>query len=807
VTPAEPTPVEQRLLILAPTPRDSELLNDILRRAGLSCASCPDPARLRRELDAGAAAIVVGEEALEHDGRWLGEIIASQPRWSDLPILVLTRTGADSRVLTPHLVLLGNVTLMERPVRIAALVSTARAALRARLRQYEIRAHLLERERSDRRRATELAVSRVLAGATSAGEVLPSLLQAVCECLGCEVADAWLVDESAGILRCTEFWGSGCDGFESDTRGRRIARGEGLPGRVWETGRPVWLEALDTPDFLRRVSATQEGLRSGFGVPILRGHEAIGVLEFFTRATWKCDANLLATIGSVSAHLGEYLDRKNAEEALRRSERNLNDFFENASIGLHCVALDGTILRANQAELDMLGYTNEEYVGRNVAEFHVDAPRLRDLMDRLGRGETLQNHEARMRARDGGIRHVLISSNALIEGGRLVHTRCFTRDITERKLAEQALEEADRRKTEFLATLAHELRNPLAPIRTAATLIARADPGRSELRWGRDVIERQIQQLTRLVDDLLDVSRITRGKIELKKERVDLAAVVRSALETSHPLIEAAGHTITVSLPPDPIVLDADPVRLAQVLSNLFNNAAKFTPDGGEIRLGVEKEGGTVSISVADNGNGIAPELLPRIFDMFVQADRSLERAQGGLGIGLTLVRWFVEMHGGSVSAHSAGPGLGSAFIVRLPTAAETVTMDATNHSEDRLDFVPARPRRILVADDNRDGRESLRLLLEAMGNEVRTAIDGEEAVAVAAEFGPEVALLDIGMPRINGYEAARQIRERPGGEQIVLVALTGWGKEDDRRRSREAGFDHHWVKPVDISALQRLFS
>jgi CheY-like chemotaxis protein len=360
-----------------------------------------------------------------------------------------------------------------------------------------------------------------------------------------------------------------------------------------------------------------------------------------------------------------------------------------------------------------------------------------------------------------------------------------------------------------LATLAHELRNPLAPLRNAVQILRAQGQTTPDTRWAMDVIERQTGQMSRLVDDLLDVSRITRNKLELRRHRVDLAAVVAVAVETSRPLIDAAGHELTVTLPDQPLTLDADLTRLAQALSNLLNNAAKYTDRGGRIWLAAEREGSDAVVTVRDTGMGISTEMLPRVFEMFTQVDRSLDHAQGGLGIGLTLVKRLIEMHGGSVEARSGGPGKGSQFIVRLPVVVDVQTPARRRKARGGLGSSrtggAVAGLRILVADDNPDSAKSLGMLLKLAGNDTRTAFDGLEAVGVADEFRPDVILLDIGMPRMNGYDAARHIRGQSWGERAVLIALTGWGQDGDKLRSREAGFDHHLVKPLETAALMRL--
>ena len=370
--------------------------------------------------------------------------------------------------------------------------------------------------------------------------------------------------------------------------------------------------------------------------------------------------------------------------------------------------------------------------------------------------------------------------------------------------SEAALRDRDRRKDEFLAMLAHELRNPLAPIRNVVELLRQQAAGGREGRWGYEVIERQLGHLSRLVDDLLDVSRITRGKLALRPEAADLRDIARAAAEAIQPAMAARDVHLRVTLPVLPVPVRADTVRMTQVVLNLLDNACKFTPPGGVISLTVEREDERVRVSVRDSGAGIAAGELPRLFQMFYQSDTSTAPSQGGLGIGLALVKLIVEMHHGSVEATSEGPGLGSEFVVRLPVA-EAARRSVEPRPAAGVDPVESTGRRILVVDDNEDNAESLAMLLRRHGHEVRTAHDGEAAVVLADVFGAEVVLLDIGLPVLDGYQAARAIREQPWGKAITLVAVTGWGQEHDRQRSREAGFDAHLVKPVNLAELMKL--
>ena len=522
---AERNQLEERLLYIPPTNRDANVAESMLQRVGILAFPCESITALCDELERGASAVLIPEEALLQDDRvrlliW----IQQQPSWSDLPLLVIARSGADSAAVAQAVELLGNVTVLERPIRVAALLSAVQSALRARRRQYQIRAHLAQ---------------------------------------------------------------------------------------------------------------------------------------------------------------------------IERDERKLRELYE-------------------------------------------------------------------------------------------------------------ALKEGDRRKDEFLAILAHELRNPLAPVRNSVHILRLTAANDPQMEHLAAMMERQVNHMVRLVDDLMEVSRITRGKIELRREQIEVAAVVRSAVETSRPLIDAARHRLSVSIPPEPLTLEGDPVRLAQVISNLLNNAAKYTEEGGRIWLTVRREGQEIVIAVKDSGLGIPATALPHIFKLFTQVDRSTARGQGGLGIGLTLVRQLVELHGGRVDAFSEGADQGSEFIVRLPLLrAGEVIPPHSEPAHRKLSGLP--PRQVLVVDDNRDAAESLALLLRALGAEVEVAYSGAEALQLLQHTRFTPVLLDIGMPGMDGCEVAERIRQNPALKEVTLIALTGWGQETDRLRSQSAGFDYHLIKPADVTALEDL--
>ncbi len=521
------------------------------------------------------------------------------------------------------------------------------------------------------------------------------------------------------------------------------------------------------------------------------------------------DARLLRSLSGFAAAAlrlaGETARRTAAERELHASHAILDAAMHTEAVGLAFYTLDGSIIDCNEALERMSGYSRDELRG-TVRWTELGTPEFAEATQRalaeLREGGRTAPYMKQLVRKDGSRWWAMVAPSCLPGEGEARKCIAFVIDVTKAVQAEEALRHADRRKDEFLATLAHELRNPLAPISNAVHLLRRPDGRRTADRMV-EMVGRQVRQMVRLVDDLMDVSRITQGKLELRREQLALAEVLAMAVETSMPAIEAGRHDLTVSLPEETLMLEADKVRLTQVFGNLLNNAAKYTDRGGRIWLGARREGESVLVSIRDTGIGIPAAKLPHVFEMFSQAHRDSARGQAGLGIGLTMVRSLVELHGGSVEARSEGPGRGSEFIVRLPLAR---VAEAAPHHDDAASEAPLEGRRVLVVDDNGDAAESLALLLQSAGAEVHTALDGPAGLAAARRFLPHAVLLDLGMPGMDGFEVARRLRAEPGLAGLALVALTGWGQEEDRKRTRGSGFDHHLTKPVDVDRLMDIF-
>jgi PAS domain S-box-containing protein len=723
------------------------------------------------------------------------------------------------------------------------------------------------RRRGDRYRAIQHEVSRLLAEAPRLDAVAPDIVEAICAQLGWDVGTLWTVDADAALLRCVDVWTAADEfaAFVENTRARTFAPGAGMPGRVWSSGRVAWITdvATDT-NFPRRHAAIHAGLHAWLGFPIVLGGQVLGVMEFFSREVRPDDPELLQLMSSLGSQIGQFLERTRAEEELARllaAEQSARASAEAATAELQRLQRITDAALAPLTVDDLLRELLERLrvvVGVDTAAvFMVDRehdclvlrasdglesgarrepiPIGKGFVGRIALGrdpgmaediDQVDLHSPFLRER--GLRSLLAAP--LIVSGRVTgvirvgssEARRFTPGdarllqlVADRaalaienaylyeaeRTARSEAEAASRAKDQFLAMLAHELRNPLAPIRSATHVIGRlATDG--TVRRARDIIERQVNHLTRLLDDLLDVARITRGKIELVKAPVDLETAVNEAVDATRALLEARSHTVAVSVPDGPIQLDADPTRLVQVIGNLVNNAAKYTPPRGSIRITGRRDGNWVVLSVQDNGIGIPPAMLGRVFDLFSQVDPGFARSEGGLGVGLTLVRSLVELHGGTVTARSEGQGRGSEFIVRLPAGVADAGEDVT-----AVEQPPStEPRSILIVEDNADAAEMLRAALELAGHRVTTCEDGVSGTDIALRDKPDVMLVDIGLPGLDGYEVARRVRASLG-DRVILIALTGYGQPEDRRRALESGFDGHLVKPVDPSELSRLIA
>jgi PAS domain S-box-containing protein len=514
--------------------------------------------------------------------------------------------------------------------------------------------------------------------------------------------------------------------------------------------------------------------------------------------------------------------RKRVEASLAQREEELSDFLENAAEGLHKVGPDGTILWANDGELNLLGYERPEYVGHSIFEFHVDRPVIEQMLERLVHGEALVDAPARLRCKNGKIKHVLVHSSGYFRDGRFVYSRCFTRDITALREAEElqkrllekeriARAEAERishMKDEFLATLSHELRTPLNAIFGWTQIIRRSPEDAQSVAEGMAVIDRNVRAQTQLIEDLLDMSRIVAGKLRLEFQQTELAPVVEGAIEAVRPAAQAKGIQITSVLDVLSGPVSGDAGRLRQIISNLLGNAVKFTPEGGKIEVLLERVNSHAEISVTDNGPGIRPDFLPHVFEQFRQADGSIMRKHGGLGLGLSIVKQLVELHGGEVRAKSAGEGKGSSFVVLLPLAAVDQAPVAKKCAEDELNFgrdaLKLQGVRVLVVDDEPDARGMVSRLLTDYDAQVEMAGSADEALAKLDVFQPHVIVSDIGMPGKDGYQLMRELRERevPGRPRVQAIALTAFARSEDRYRALRAGFQVHVSKPIESQEL-----
>ncbi len=563
-------------------------------------------------------------------------------------------------------------------------------------------------------------------------------------------------------------------------------------------------------DIYGRIALTGETIRFE--------NAAAALQRYYEVCAFRIGAPELRQVGIV---FNDITQRKQAEEIRSR----LAAVVESSDDAILSKNLDGIIVTWNSGASRMFGYTPEEVIGRPVTVLTPPGQINEEpgILMRLRRGERIDQYETVRIRKDGTPINVSLSVSPIKDvNGHVIGASTIVRDITQQKRAERSLRELydsaqreierreqaeatlreiDRRKDEFLATLAHELRNPLAPIRQASAISKAAAATEEQKRWSHNVIDRQVQHMSLLLEDLLDISRVTRGTLELRPQITDLTSIVTMATETARPLIEAKRHTLKIEIPDEPARFTADPLRLAQVLSNLLTNAAKYTDAEGEIRLRATCSAETVTFSVADNGIGIPADALQEVFTMFSQVKSTQDRSEGGLGIGLALAKGLIHLHRGTLEVRSEGVGLGSEFIVNLPRT----MLSTPTGAPASVTSAPKVSRRVLIADDNKDAADSLAILLRMDGHEITVVHDGRQAMATIESFRPEVALLDIGMPGLNGYEVARQVRQGPLGTIITLIAVTGWGQASDKARATAAGFNHHFTKPVEPEALIRM--
>jgi len=593
----------------------------------------------------------------------------------------------------------------------------------------------------------------------------------------------------------------------------KLGDGDGACGLACTEKSRVVIEDIERdPRYAAFASlARREGIRAVHATPLIgRDGSVLGALSVHLATPRKPSDRELRIADICARKASVFIERARAEELVRQRDRRFQAVLDASAVAFLILRpeldangriVDFRFRYINTAAAAVMRIKPADYIDRRILEVMPrawdDRGRLEMYIDALERNEVRQSERQSEADGNHAWYHIVASP---LEGDLAV----WFADITQRKTQERELLEADRRKDEFLATLAHELRNPLAPIRQAAAIARSETATEAQRRWSHNVIERQVLHMSLLLDDLLDVSRITHGTLQLRKQQIDLQSVVGAAVETARPLIDERHHRLSVEVAED-LLVHGDPLRLAQVLSNLLTNAAKYTNPRGSIAIVARREQGNLQISVADSGIGIASEDLSKVFGMFAQLRSAQDHAAGGLGIGLALAKGIVELHGGRIEASSAGPGQGSRFTVHLPVGAPLPAAAPSPHTQ--LNGSAASHKRILVADDNRDAAESLAIILRLEGHEVELAHDGPAALRAFEVTRPDVALLDIGMPLSSGYEVAQQIRAVPGGKDVLLIAITGWAQDSDKARSLEAGFDHHLTKPIEPQSLIELLA
>ena len=674
----------------------------------------------------------------------------------------------------------------------------------------------------------EHAHLRILAKAASRlvlcddpADLLESLFEELANDLGVELYFNYMVGDEPNTLILESAAGLST---EDRLRFRQIAFGQYMCGTVAATRRPLIAFDLQRSNLEFGSELKKAGVQAYAGYPLMSRGRLLGTLAFATSKRPYMSADELSLMQTLSDQIAAVLERNRLSRSLLASQETaqrhlalLQNVYSTAPVGLCFLDQDLRYVHVNETLARITGRSVSAHLGCTLGDFIPEATPFKDLCKRvLETGEAVTNCELR-HARPEGDRHWLVSVHPVRdEGSTLLGVNVVVQEVTERKRAEQALleseqalREADRRKDEFLVMLAHELRNPLAPIRTAIQVLDITGGDAPEVVRTRDMIQRQVAHMARMIDDLLDVSRVARGKVELRKEPCDLARIVRQVADDYGPAFRGNGIELLVSLPDEPVWTSGDDTRLAQVIGNLLHNALKFTDTGGHVLACLQSDPATntATIVVEDSGIGMEPAMIPRVFETFSQADSSLDRRRGGLGLGLSLVRNLIALHGGSVEAESEGPGRGSTFRVRLPLSSAPVR--SIGQTELTRPVFPAREDalRVLVVEDNRDTADILKQLLDLLGYRAEVAYTGPSGLAVGRSLAPDVVLCDLGLPGMDGYALARALRADPTTARAYLIAQTGYGHAEDRRRAREAGFDLHMTKPIDPTELERVLS
>jgi PAS domain S-box-containing protein len=673
------------------------------------------------------------------------------------------------------------------------------------------------RKQTERRLATARTVAQTLIEATDFETAVPEILETFAQTFGADICEFWMPNARGTELVCAAFRTPHAPEQRSQLQAlfdhMALRPGEGLIGQVWHDQTPRWLtDVQQEPDFRRLEAAMQLGITSGFVFPILMGATRIGVMSFFTRERLQADEHVLSALSAIGLQIGECIRRFRAEQALRESEDRFRSIMLEAPIPMMAHTLD-ELINLNTAFTQLTGYTMEDIStsqdwlrkGLRLPEDQVESA-VQKLVQRLEAGPPFREKEATIWTKAGTQRSWLFQvseANRLPDGRRFFVTMAM--DITERKQAEIMVREADQRKTDFLAILGHELRNPIAAIAHGIETVEMAPHEAETDPWTMNMIRQQINQVVSLLDDLLDMTRINQGRIELKKEIVSLPAVIDQAVATIRPLIDERHHSLVV-MPTADVVLEADPTRLQQIVINLLSNAVQYTAEGGHIQLHAHLESDDVVIRVVDDGVGLSPDMQAHLFEPFSQPIGSPSQPQGA-GLGLALVWQLTALHGGHVTAFSEGSGQGSEFVVRLPVRSDTSTADLPNPPPPSMREPPP-GLQVLIVDDNVSSTRALARLLRRRGRcEVAVAHDGESALAIARLQPPQIVLLDIGLPDMSGYELARKLRQEPPLASVFLIAVTGYGHEEARQASREAGIDEHIAKPIRTSTLLELLT